>query len=137
MIFNRYLKWAVFMEEQSFLSEHAASLSSWINSPTFLNSGRDKSWLRAWSIVIESGIDNIFLQFVFSYWIRNCKKMTFLFFVNMIIRILLYINIDIKQSLNTFTGKNVLCGWSTNLFLWKCETNSLTVVLFAVLFYFY
>lgn len=105
MIFNRYLKCAVFTEEQSFLSEHAASLSSWINSPTFLNSGRDKSWLRAWSIVIESGIVNIFLQFVFSYWIRNCKKMTLLFFANMIIRILLYINIDINGVWILLPGK--------------------------------
>lgn len=105
MILNRYLKCAVFMEEQSFLSEHAASLSSWINSPTFLNSGRDKSWLRAWSTVIESGILNIFLQFVFSYWIRNCKRMILLFFVNMIIRILLYINIDINGVWILLPGK--------------------------------
>lgn len=70
----RYLKCAVFTEVQSFLIHCIASLSSRVSSPTFLNSGRSKIWLRTRFSVVDSGIVRAFLQFVFSYSMRNWKS---------------------------------------------------------------
>lgn len=61
-----YLKCADLTNEQSLLIDCTASLSSWLRSPTFLNSGLERTWLRTRSKVIDKGIINTLDQFVAS-----------------------------------------------------------------------
>jgi len=61
-----YLKRADLASEQILLMNCAASLSSRLRSPTFLNSGLRRTWLRTRSSVTDRGIANTLDQFVAS-----------------------------------------------------------------------